>query len=150
MASENTNEKQRKLSKNGKPLGRPTYASQGRKKKSETQTRFPIDVPNGDVSVIEWFNIQDDPSVSIRLIIKDFIQRKGMIDAACVPVDYSPVGRKASVLKEQSEKTDVSETEEKTFGSNEVREEVKSEVRRPVITDDDDDDDMSSIFNARR
>lgn len=140
MANENVDEKPKKMGKNGRPLGRPTYASQGKKKKADTQKTWKIDVPNGDVSVNDWLALQDDASVSVRLIIKEFIQRKGMIDAACQPVEYSPVGRKSVEKKEQAEGI------ESKAESKEPEDTVVETTASTRIVNNDDEDDMGSIF----
>lgn len=147
MANE---DKPKKLSKNGKPLGRPTYASQGRKKKADTQTTYKIDVPNGDTTVNEWMSLQDDPSASVRLLIRQHVKQNGMVDITCMPVDYSPVGRKAAALKEMVETENETKNESDFESKPERKIEGPVKVTKPSVTTDDDDDDMSSIFNARR
>lgn len=47
-------------------------------------------VPAADTSVIEWLNVQADISQSIRLLIRESIQRDGYIDAFYKPVDQLP------------------------------------------------------------
>lgn len=130
---------QPKTSKNGKPLGRPSYASQGKPKKSDTQRVYKIVVPNGDASVLEWMELQDDPSVSIRLLVKDYISRKGFQDIACMPAEYSPVGRKPKDVgrTEYDKEEDEQETEVRaTLPQNEKKTPARGE----------DEDDMAAVF----
>lgn len=47
-------------------------------------------VPAADTSVIEWLNEQADISQSIRLLIRESIQRDGYIDVFYKPVDQLP------------------------------------------------------------
>ncbi|MFD7661326.1 hypothetical protein [Streptomyces sp. NPDC059788] len=47
-------------------------------------------VPAADTSVIEWLNEQADISQSIRLLIRESIQRDGYIDVFFKPVDQLP------------------------------------------------------------
>lgn len=54
-----------------------------KKKKPVDSTRFRISVPNADASVIEWIEHQNNLSYSIRHLIHEAIQRKGMVDATC-------------------------------------------------------------------
>jgi len=130
-----------KVSKNGKPIGRPSYASQGKPKKTDTQRAYKVVVPNGDCSVIEWMDMQDDPSVSIRLLVKDYISRKGFQDIACTPAEYSPVGRKSLAAREAGKPED-----------ERFLEETEAEPRTPSAAHEpkEDDDAMSSFFGNKR
>lgn len=47
-------------------------------------------VPAADTSVIDWLNEQADISQSIRLLIRESIQRDGYIDVFYKPVDQLP------------------------------------------------------------
>ncbi|MEV0443539.1 hypothetical protein AB0I84_10705 [Streptomyces spectabilis] len=47
-------------------------------------------VPAADTSVIEWLNEQTDISQSIRLLIRESIQRDGYVDVFYKPVDQLP------------------------------------------------------------
>ncbi|MFF4410213.1 hypothetical protein [Streptomyces sp. NPDC001404] len=47
-------------------------------------------VPAADTSVIEWLNEQADISQSIRLLIRESIQRDGYIDVYYKPVEQLP------------------------------------------------------------
>ncbi|WP_158819117.1 MULTISPECIES: hypothetical protein [Streptomyces] len=61
-------------------------------------------VPAVDTSVIEWLNEQADISQSIRLLIRESIQRDGYIDVYYKPVDQLPRrGRPPLEITEQRE-----------------------------------------------
>ncbi|MEV7952926.1 hypothetical protein [Streptomyces sp. NPDC088141] len=61
-------------------------------------------VPAADTSVIEWLNEQADISQSIRLLIRESIQRDGYIDVFYKPVDQLPRrGRPPLEITEQRE-----------------------------------------------
>ncbi|MFG3403711.1 hypothetical protein [Streptomyces sp. NPDC048142] len=61
-------------------------------------------VPAADTSVIEWLNEQADISQSIRLLIRESIQRDGYIDVFYKPVDQLPRrGRPPLEIAEQRE-----------------------------------------------
>ncbi|MFE5864508.1 hypothetical protein [Streptomyces virginiae] len=61
-------------------------------------------VPAADTSVIEWLNEQADISQSIRLLIRESIQRDGYIDVFYKPVDQQPRrGRPPLEIAEQRE-----------------------------------------------
>ncbi|KAB7835910.1 hypothetical protein [Streptomyces mobaraensis] len=61
-------------------------------------------VPAADTSVIEWLNEQTDISQSIRLLIRESIQRDGYIDVFYKPVDQLPRrGRPPLEVTEQRE-----------------------------------------------
>lgn len=155
--SSNSSAKPKRVSKNGKPLGRPSYASQGKLKKADMMHTYKIDVPNGDVSVIDWLEMQDNVSISIRLLIKDYITRKGFNDVACLPAEYNPVGRKP---KEQPVVTQTNGPQ----AEKEKAESTSANVSEPIVSpalhrdtkpvyqndEDDDDDDMSKFFGSNR
>lgn len=61
-------------------------------------------VPAADTSVIEWLNEQTDISQSMRLLIRESIQRDGYIDVFYKPVDQLPRrGRPPLEITEQRE-----------------------------------------------
>ncbi|MER6520043.1 hypothetical protein ABT246_24715 [Streptomyces sp. NPDC001553] len=61
-------------------------------------------VPAADTSVIEWLNEQADISQSIRLLVREAIQRDGYIDVFYKPVDQLPRrGRPPLEFNEQRE-----------------------------------------------
>lgn len=45
-----------------------------------------ISIPGADVSVLEWWAAQDDPSLSVRLLIRQEMKLNGVTDRAMRPV----------------------------------------------------------------
>ena len=71
--------------------------------------RFRVSVPDADESVLEWIGAQSDLSASVRVLIRDAIERHGYRDATCYPVQQQPRrGRppKQTELTEQLETVD--------------------------------------------
>lgn len=61
-------------------------------------------VPAADTSVIEWLDQQENISQSLRLLIRESIQRDGYIDVFYKPVDQLPRrGRPPLEITDQSE-----------------------------------------------
>ncbi|WP_412075480.1 hypothetical protein ACLF6K_06035 [Streptomyces xanthophaeus] len=84
-------------------------------------------VPAADTSVIEWLNEQADISQSIRLLIRESIQRDGYIDIFYKPVDQLPRrGRPPLEITEQRE--DDEATAERRPAARPVQ-------PQPVVTD---------------
>ncbi|MFJ5725862.1 hypothetical protein [Streptomyces sp. NPDC093149] len=89
-------------------------------------------VPSVDTSVIEWLDAQKDISHSLRLLIRESIQRDGYIDVFYKPVDQLPRrGRPPLEITEQSE------DEESVVNR---RPTAKSVQPRAVVTDNADSD----------
>ncbi|MDP9903124.1 hypothetical protein [Arthrobacter bambusae] len=53
--------------------------------------RFTFRTPMVDVSTIEWWRAQDDPSLSLRMLIREDIRTHGVTDTANRRVEPSPV-----------------------------------------------------------
>ncbi|GHB88467.1 hypothetical protein GCM10010306_099380 [Streptomyces umbrinus] len=86
-------------------------------------------VPAADTSVIEWLNEQADISQSIRLLIRESIQRDGYIDVFYKPVDQLPRrGRPPLEITEQRE--DDEATAERRPAARPVQPQPQ-----PVVTD---------------
>lgn len=84
-------------------------------------------VPAADTSVIEWLNEQADISQSIRLLIRESIQRDGYIDVYYKPVDQLPRrGRPPLEITEQREDDEA---------TAERRPAVRPVQPQPVVTD---------------
>lgn len=88
----------------------------GKEKKPGSSKRFRFSVPTADVSVLQWMDAQDYPSVSLRTLIKNYIQEHGITDATCMPVEQKrPVGRPRKVpeyYEADEPKTEKEPTEE--------------------------------------
>lgn len=59
------------------------------KRKAEPY-RKRLTIPHADESSATWYDIQDDPSASVRLLIRESIQRDGYVDVINRPVDRQP------------------------------------------------------------
>ena len=53
---------------------------------SAKTARYTFTVPTTDTQIVEWAALQHSLSVSMRLIIKDYIAKHGMVDASCQPM----------------------------------------------------------------
>lgn len=67
--------------------------------------RFRMSVPAADEAVLEWMNLQDNPSLSIRMLIRESIERLGYVDVVNRPVAKLPA-RGRPVGPEESTETD--------------------------------------------
>jgi hypothetical protein len=72
--------------------------------------RFRVNVPVADEAVIAWMGVQDNHSLSVRMLIRESIERHGYIDVMNRPVDQLPKrGRPAATDAEQFEAIPVRE-----------------------------------------
>lgn len=59
--------------------------------------RFRVSVPVADEAVVAWMELQDNPSLSVRMLIRENIERHGFVDVVNRPVAQLPKrGRPAS------------------------------------------------------
>ncbi len=49
-----------------------------------------VSIPHVDTSTQQWWDCQDDPSTSIRLLIREEIERNGYVDKMNHPVQQQP------------------------------------------------------------
>lgn len=56
----------------------------------ETSERKRVSIPKADESVLQWWNLQHDPALSIRTLIRAEIERAGYVDAVFKPVVQLP------------------------------------------------------------
>ena len=68
--------------------------------------RFRLSVPAADEAVLEWMNLQDNPSLSIRMLIRESIERLGYVDVinrpgSQLPTRERPVGHEADSTRTQ-------------------------------------------------
>jgi hypothetical protein len=56
----------------------------------ENSERKRISIPKADESVLSWWEKQKDPGLSVRLLIRNEIERSGYTDAAYRPVTQLP------------------------------------------------------------
>lgn len=52
--------------------------------------RVRLTIPAADESSQAWINLQDDPSTSMRMLIRESIQRDGYVDVVNRPVEQQP------------------------------------------------------------
>ena len=52
--------------------------------------RFRVSVPAADEAVVAWMELQDNPSLSIRMLIRESIERQGYVDVVNRPVSQLP------------------------------------------------------------
>ena len=55
-----------------------------------TPKRFRVSVPETDESVLAWIGAQSDLSNSVRVLIRESIEKNGYRDATCYPVVQQP------------------------------------------------------------
>ncbi|WP_457963638.1 hypothetical protein M1E17_19755 [Arthrobacter sp. D1-29] len=52
--------------------------------------RFRLSVPAADEAVLAWMDLQDNPSLSVRMLIRESIERLGYVDVINRPVSQLP------------------------------------------------------------
>lgn len=52
--------------------------------------RFRVSVPAADEAVVAWMELQDNQSLSVRMLIRESIERNGYIDVVNRPVSQLP------------------------------------------------------------
>ena len=67
----------------------------GRQGKADTPAkpqphRFRVSVPAADEAVVAWMELQDNPSLSVRMLIRESIERQGFVDVVNRPVSQLP------------------------------------------------------------
>lgn len=63
--------------------------------------RYRVSVPRADEAVVEWMNLQDNQSLSVRMLIRESIERIGYVDVVNRPVTQLPKrGRPAGSSEE--------------------------------------------------
>ena len=80
---------------------------------STKSVRLQVTVPKCDATVFEWVGVQNSISESIRTVIKDYVARHGMTDAACQPMmimDNIPETDSRDVESLVSEYNDLTDT----------------------------------------
>lgn len=64
--------------------------------------RFRVSVPAADEAVVAWMELQDNPSLSVRMLIRESIERLGYIDVVNRPVAQLPGGVRAAGAPEDA------------------------------------------------
>lgn len=118
-----------------------------------------ISIPQVDTSTQRWWETQDDPSVSIRLLIREEIEKNGYVDKLNHPVEQQPRrGRppaSAGVGDEENDSAEFESESEPSSAASDVRApEPESKSPRssatlrstaPVAADAAIDDDAASV-----
>lgn len=69
----------------------PVKAKAGAAKAAKQQPqRFRVSVPAADEAVLAWMDLQDNPSLSVRMLIRENIERNGYVDVINRPVAQLP------------------------------------------------------------
>ncbi|MET3172964.1 UNVERIFIED_ORG: hypothetical protein ABIB52_000792 [Arthrobacter sp. UYCu721] len=69
----------------------PSKAKAGAAKAAKQQPqRFRVSVPAADEAVLAWMDLQDNPSLSVRMLIRENIERNGYVDVINRPVAQLP------------------------------------------------------------
>lgn len=86
----------------------PAKAKAGAAKAAKQQPqRFRVSVPAADEAVLAWMDLQDNPSLSVRMLIRENIERNGYVDVINKPVAQLPKrGRPAGTEEETAEPAD--------------------------------------------
>lgn len=58
--------------------------------RSDPPHRLRITVPASDTSVLRWLEVQESPSISLRMLVRAAIERDGYTDMLTRPVDQLP------------------------------------------------------------
>lgn len=117
--------------------------------------RFRFSVPVEDVSVREWVEKQHNLSMSVRQLIKDYIEANGYTDATCQPVSQirGPGRPRGSVTRVESDEA-AAQTPAEASMSQPVQAEPFQPVppvqpQQPPKTDADMGDFMNNLFQSR-
>lgn len=68
--------------------------------------RFRLSVPAADEAVLVWMNLQDNPSLSLRMLIRESIERLGYVDVINRPVSQLPTRERPVGPEEESTGTE--------------------------------------------
>lgn len=91
----------------------------------KTYVRYRLNVPVADDSTQKWMAAQTCPSISIRQLIRQAIERDGYVDAMCSSVEQLP--RRGRPPKSES-----IVLEEETQATEKEPEKIMAEAERPV------------------
>lgn len=64
--------------------------------------RFRVNVPAADEAVLEWMAAQHNHSLSVRILIRESIERHGYVDAMNRPVEQLPKRGRPAVAEDES------------------------------------------------
>jgi hypothetical protein len=63
--------------------------------------RFRVNVPVADEAVLTWMGLQDNHSLSVRMLIRESIERHGYVDVVNKPVDQLPKRGRPTVSEDE-------------------------------------------------
>jgi hypothetical protein len=64
--------------------------------------RFRVNVPVADEAVLTWMGLQDNHSLSVRMLIRESIERHGYVDVVNKPVDQLPKRGRPATSEEEA------------------------------------------------
>jgi len=93
--------------------------------------RYTFTAPSDDKQIAEWINRQHSFSTSIRIVIKDYISKYGMIDISCLPMALTDEPSAVSRYNDELETANNNDMKEQTNKNEEQTE------NKPVNKEDD-------------
>ncbi len=102
--------------------------------RSDPPHRLRITVPASDTSVLRWLEVQESPSISLRMLVRAAIERDGYTDMLTRPVDQlprrgRPVAEPSNSTSSQADSSDDFDTPVRVQG-RERGAESRTEARR--------------------
>lgn len=102
--------------------------------RSDKTVRYHFTAPASDTQIAEWVANQHNFSVSMRMVLKDYIARHGMTDASCLPLQFAsdvvPISNANSTVVNES--IDEPVISVKNESEPEVKEEAKTEAKSEI------------------
>lgn len=107
---------------------------------STNSKRLQLTIPYSDKTVIDWTEKQNSVSVSVRAVIKDYVARHGMTDAACQSMMIVDNSREIAsndvetLAYEHNDSTDTAvENVFKSENASEMSSDVQTEYERTAL-----------------
>lgn len=108
-------------------------------KKQEAPYRRTVSFPKADESTAAWWEMQENPSISIRMLIRDEIERSGYQDYANRPVFQKPQPGRPPKNRAQQILQSNPPSDDHEAGEDDA-EPIDATSAEPELPDDDDDD----------
>lgn len=96
--------------------------------------RFRVSVPAADEAVLVWMNLQDNPSLSVRMLIRESIERLGYVDVFNRPVAQLPT--RGRPVGPEGESTKTERNAEKAAAPVAAPVELAQQVATPAASTD--------------
>lgn len=113
-----------------------------------------LNIPRTDDSVVRWFEAQENASASVRMAVREAIERHGYADITCLPVDKAPrMGRPPKVRESVASPSSPSSRAPERAESERREESEPDEglfVTDVLGSSDDDDEDAGSVLDSMR